>query len=127
MDAVPELIDLLNELHGKAIKWYDIGIQLHLSPEELDVIERDSSGVYECFRNMLKKWLRTLPTWRSLIKALKTPAVDEQVLAEELEAKFTVPQPSGRGVNQMASESMHRCYTVVAVCIICDSFFISRF
>ena len=98
MDDIPELIDLLNDLHGKAVKWYDIGIQLHLSTEELDAIKYDSKDVNECFRNMLKKWrLKTHPppTWRALIIALKARAVDEQVLAEELEIKLSLSrQPS---------------------------------
>ena len=93
MDDTPELKDLLNDLHGKATKWYDIGIQLHLSTEELDAIKYDCRGdVNECFRNMLKKWrskTHPLPTWRALIAALKARAVDEQVLAEELETNFS--------------------------------------
>ena len=98
MDDIPELVDLLNDLHGKAVKWYDIGIQLHLSTEELDTIKYDSNDVNECFRNMLKKWRSKThppPTWRALIAALKARAIDEQVLAEELEMKLSLSrQPS---------------------------------
>ena len=115
MDDVPELIDLLNDLQGKATKWYGIGVQLHMPTDELDVIKCDSNGVEECFRNMLIKWrskTRLPPTWRALIVALKTPAVDEQVLAENLEARFGVPRaPNISGRAHTASESMHlsRC------------------
>lgn len=97
MDDVPELIDLLNYLHGKATKWYDIGIQLHLSTEELDAIKCDSNGVNECFRKMLMKWrskAHPLPTWRALIAALRARAIDEQVLAAELEAHLSVSRQS---------------------------------
>lgn len=97
MDDIPELVDLLNDLHGKAVKWYDIGIQLHLPTEELDAIKYDSKDVNECFRNMLVKWrskTHLSPTWRALIAALKAPAVDERVLAEELETKFSVSRQS---------------------------------
>ena len=108
MDDTPELIDLLNDLHGKAVKWYDIGIQLHLSTEELDAIKYDSNDVNECFRNMLKKWRSKThppPTWRALIASLKARAVDEQVLAEELETKFSVSQQSSTVSSQVSWQS----------------------
>ena len=93
MDASPELGELLNDLCDLATRWYEIGLQLHLSTNELDAIKYDSKDVNECFRNMLKKWLtKTSSTWRSLIHALKSPALNEQMLAGKLEAKL--PQPS---------------------------------
>lgn len=111
MDDIPELIDLLNDLHGKATKWYDIGIQLHLSTEELDAIRYDCKDVNECFRNMLTKWRSKAhppPTWRTLIAALKTRAVDEQVLAEELEIKFSNASLQSSNTEQSVPHHAHR-------------------
>ena len=111
MDAIPKLRDLVNALHGKATKWYDIGIQLHLSTEELDAIKYDCRGdVNECFRNMLMKWrskTHPLPTWSALIAALKARAVDEQVLAEELETNFSHASRKSSNMSESAPESKY--------------------
>ena len=95
MDEIPELVDLLFALQGKAAKWFIIGLHLRLSTDELDIIEADSNGVEECLRNMLRKWQsKSHPpsTWRTLIAALREAAVGEEVLAGQLEAKFTVSE-----------------------------------
>lgn len=88
---MPELKDLLNAIICKASKWYDIGIQLDLTVDELDNIEANGKSVEENLRNMLKKCLNNHNpplTWRALIKALKQPALDEQRLASELEKRY---------------------------------------
>ena len=108
MDDVPELLELLDALRDKAAKWFMIGLQLHFSTDELDIIEADSAGVEECLRNVLRKWRSKThppPTWRALIDALRTSAVGEAVLARQLEARFEVP--SGHGAPD--HESTHLC------------------
>ena len=128
MDAVPNLIDLLNELEGKAAKWCSIGIQLELSTDELDIIKCDSNGVQECFRNMIVKWrskTHPLPTWKALIVALKTPTVGEQVLAEKLEAKYELPQAANMS-GRSAGMAWH--WVIIDIIIIfTNGFFICRF
>ena len=98
MEEVPELLELLDALQDKAAKWFMIGLQLHLSTDELDIIEADSAGVEECLRNVLRKWRSKThppPTWRALINTLRTSAVGEVVLARQLEARFAPEVPSG--------------------------------
>ena len=101
MDDIPELRDLLDALQEKAAKWSSIGIQLNLSPDELDIIRADSNGAVECLTGVLRKWQSKtdpLPTWKAVIEALKAPALGEAVLANKLEERFTprVAQPDGR-------------------------------
>ena len=77
--------DLLTSLVPKAAKWNFLGIQLGLSPDELDIIRANSQDVEECLRKVLQKWYdKTLnPTWQKIIAALR--ALGELRLAEDLE------------------------------------------
>ena len=98
MEEKPNFRDLLEALQDKAAKWMIIGINLDLSPDELDIIEADSNGVQECFTGVLRKWhSRTdpRPTWRAVIETLKKRAVGEPVLAKQLEERFAPEVPSG--------------------------------
>ena len=70
------------------MKWYDIGVRLRISADTLDVIKKDERGnCNECFREMLKVWLRRgkpQPTWTEMAKALKSPMVGYEQLAKKL-------------------------------------------
>ena len=88
---MPELKDLLNAINCKATKWYVIGLNLDLTPDELDIIDDDGSCVEERLRKMLKKCLskKNPPlTWTALIQALRQPAVNEELLASLLEKRY---------------------------------------
>ena len=87
----PELNDVLRVLSDKAAKWREIGLSLNLSKGELDIIKADCSGARECLMEAISKWhsnAEPRPTWKALIDALKTPAVDESVLARHLEENY---------------------------------------
>ena len=70
------------------VKWYDCGLALGVLPHTLDAIkvnQRDDCD--DCYRETLKEWLKganPLPTWSALCKALKSPAVRYEALAEKL-------------------------------------------
>ena len=70
-------------------KWYNIGLQLGLSPETLDAIEQTKRHVVDdCFTETLKLWLRgsgSRPSWSCLARALKEQTVGLVVLAEKLQ------------------------------------------
>ena len=76
---------------GARSKWYDIGVALRVSPDTLDVIDKDKRGACDdCFREMLKEWLRRPephPTWTELAQALKSPVIGYGHLANELPPK----------------------------------------
>ena len=46
-------------------------------------------------REMLVRWLKTAidpsPTWEAVVAALRSPSVDAQRLAEQLESKYCTP------------------------------------
>ena len=55
-----------------ATDWYDIGIELELPPDELDITEKDHrQQSVQCFQKTLIKWLNTNdPSWKTLEVAL---------------------------------------------------------
>ena len=79
---------LLNALHPVRSSWYNIGLQLDIKFTELDNFKKMSDPMLE----MLKHWLKTAvnprPTWEAVVKALKSPLVNEKKLASELEYKL---------------------------------------
>ena len=84
---------MLDMIWGARGKWYNIGIFLHISVNELDVIEKDNhNNIDNCFVKMVKTWLLMIrdskPTWTVLANALKTPAVGYVELSKEIESKF---------------------------------------
>jgi hypothetical protein len=72
-------------------KWEDIGIEL-LSKNDTDAIKKEKgNNVVECLTEMLSVYLKRAepqPSWRSITAALKSNAVGESRLAEELEEKY---------------------------------------
>ena len=89
----------MNLVSTRTTKWRQIGIELGLSTCELDAIS--SYGVQSlsrCFEHIFELWKRsaTMPyTWDTIITALKTPQVNEQRLAIEIEHSLT-PQFQNR-------------------------------
>ena len=76
-----------------AVKWKDLGVQLLLPQYQgiLDIIAKDHpSDTLTCCKCMLKKWLETTTnaSWNQLINALRSPSVQLDYLASQLEQKF---------------------------------------
>jgi len=73
-DDTPTMRDLNRYVINKyAANWKDVGLELGLEFDVLDVIERDNSQQsVACFQKTLDKWLRltTTATWRTLEVAL---------------------------------------------------------
>jgi hypothetical protein len=69
-------------------KWYNLGLELGLTAGTLDAIQQtNANNVDNCFRAMLKEWLRKLelfPTSSSLDRSLRAPPVGLEALAERL-------------------------------------------
>ena len=101
MDDIPEFRDLLDALQEKAAKWSLIGIQLNLSPDELEIIRADSDGVVGCLTGVLRKWQSKTdpqPTWKAVIEALKSPALGEAALAKKLEQRLAPSAAQSNGI-----------------------------
>ena len=77
-----------------ANKWRDLGVQLlpRLGQERmLDIIAADHPhDVVSCYKCVLKKWLDTTTdaTWNELIRALRSPSVQLDYLAGQVEQKM---------------------------------------
>ena len=90
--TVNNLDVVLEELYGVRTHWYNMGLKLKLKANTLDAIKSKCSGdPSECFREILKRYLQRvtpLPSWRSLVEALRSPIVDQPQLAEEVERRY---------------------------------------
>ena len=69
-DLELELRDVIVAIKGT--QWYDLGLQLKLSPSTLDTIAADNQTSDDCKRVMLRKWLQSDPeaSWERLAAAL---------------------------------------------------------
>ena len=75
---------MVNSVAGK---WKDLGVQL-LPPEMVDIIAEDHPhDAVNCCKCVFKKWLDTTTdaTWNQLIKALRSPSVQMDYFAGQLE------------------------------------------
>jgi len=90
--TVSSLKVLLNALYPVRASWYNIGLELDIPHTELDCFERKYSVQLDLMREMLKHWLKTAvnphPTWEAVITALRSPLVNEKMVAAQLESKY---------------------------------------
>ena len=95
MYTEPNLRILLNELHSVYTSWYNIGLQLGMPYYKLDCFKQMYINPSELMREMLVRWFKTAidprPTWEAVVAALRSPSVDEQCLADQLESKYCTP------------------------------------
>ena len=75
------------------VKWRSVGIQLGLSSSTLDSIQSNNAGkphaCLDSFEQVFSAWEKQGPspyTWDVIINVLRTPAVGEVALADELDA-----------------------------------------
>lgn len=94
--TLDSLGDLLEAIYSASSKWYNLGLRLGLQASVLDAITaRCMQDPEVCLREMLKEWLKLgdpTPTWRELLKALKSRAVGEAALAKRLKAEHCQPE-----------------------------------
>ena len=76
---------LFNEVWSANSEWYNIGLGLEFSCDELDSISMRERNPKDCFREVLKKWLKKRnPRKSQLIEALRQECVGYEQLAETL-------------------------------------------
>ena len=98
-----DLSKVRNEVFSAAAKWYDIGLELGVSADDLDTIKKANDDPKECLREMLRQWLSKVdlePTWEALIAALRIPAVNYPALANEIKLKFCDAPTKSTETNQ---------------------------
>ena len=91
----PTLKELLNELHPVRATWFNIGLELGIPHTTLNSFQQMHAKPLDLMREMLMHWLdRTVdprPTWEAVVKALRSPIVEMQNVAEQLELKYCAP------------------------------------
>ena len=86
--------DLYDYVVGNVAKyWKELGVQLLRSDKtnELEIIETNyPHDVVRCCKCLLEKWLESSvdATWNQLIEALKSPSVQLNYFAKELEQRL---------------------------------------
>jgi len=86
-----DLSEVRGALYEARAKWYDIGVELKLSPGTLTSIGKDYHGVAEYLREVCSEWLKCIdppPTWEALAEALESRPVGEGHLAQQLRDKY---------------------------------------
>ena len=75
-------------------KWQDVGIELDLPMSTITTIERETQGNLRlCFAKVFDHWQKN-PTpqrpfcWDTIVKVLKSPAINEPVLARKISQQF---------------------------------------
>ena len=96
MESEPELCDLMSKVAAKCPnKWWRVGILLEMTVSELDNWNREYGGnSFQCFSVIFDTWKKRTRncSWAAIITTLRSPAVGEARLAEEL--KPTLGDPS---------------------------------
>jgi hypothetical protein len=68
-------------------EWYHIGLELRISPNDLDAIKKQYNDPKDALTETLKIFLRRLnpkPTWAQLADALGTKSVHYEYLVESV-------------------------------------------
>ena len=87
--TVKEIQNELNEV--TAAKWYQLGLQLGISPATLSIIESDyPRDAQRCMTEVIIRWLRNAPEfpWAKLAEALEVIG-GYAAVAEKLRQKIT--------------------------------------
>ena len=76
--AVESLNEVLSAVYEKRWKWKNIGLNLGITIDTLNVIEHDHRNCNDCLIAVLEEWLKRSeprPTWDALQQALNSPLV----------------------------------------------------
>lgn len=87
-----DLRTVLDEIFHIRSKWFSLGIQLKMNPDDLEAIKvRHNNDPDACLLDLLTTWLKNLdpkPTWESLASALKSKALGNEQLSERVRQKY---------------------------------------
>ena len=92
LDEPADLAKLMN-LCGSRIprKWKAIGTQLGIPDGDLEATDANTKTVGDAIQQMFAKWreIDTDPSWRKLLKALRTLHIEERALAYDIQKHLT--------------------------------------
>ena len=106
---VPSLGQLSAELRGFE-DWYLLGLQLNISKDTLDSIERTYNTRVRCCIEMVQHWIINSknPSWDTIHEALRN--IGESVIAEKIAVKYNVQPRITTGEKLPAPSSEHSSY-----------------
>ena len=95
-----DLNDVVNAVWKIRAKFYNLGRNLDIDVGTLDVAKRRDDG--EALNDVIKTWLQRStprPTWKAIIRALRSESVKEGALADEIARKYCPSElEPGRGL-----------------------------
>ena len=99
-DAVLALKDV------SGTQWYDLGLQLRLSPSTLDTIAADHQTADDCKRAMLRKWLQSDPeaSWERLATALTLTG--HKTAAAAIRRHFSLDKLEEDGIDTLGADDI---------------------
>ncbi len=92
--SLRDLAHLCSVLRSVAVRWVDLGLQVGVSMDDLDVIRSNPlvlhEGIRGFLREMLRQWLQEAkrPTLEDIVEALRQDVVGEERLASGLRKEF---------------------------------------
>lgn len=88
--GIADLATVFSDTFPCHAKWYNVGIQLRVDVSTLDCIKVQYDDPGDQLREVVKTWLMSNknPTWGAMITALKSPVIEEALLARELQQKY---------------------------------------
>ena len=95
-----DAVDLLEELPPTRNQSYKLGLKLKVPEHEVTSIHSTYAKSRNCLLHVLiafTKQTKPRPTWRVIVDALRSPAVNLPHLAETVEAAH-FPNPSATGI-----------------------------
>ena len=89
MSIDSDIRDVLTATLGET-NWFMLGVQLKVDHAKLERIQMDyPQRAQECQYHMLHTWIDTgNATWSELVTALRSPLIDNEKLAQEIEEKY---------------------------------------
>ena len=110
-----DTLKVLEELLPAQNKSYELGLALKLSLYEVDSIHKTYKEYQHRLLQIIAQFLKQMdpaPTWRDIINALRSPAVNLSHLARRLEVVH-FPDPTKHGVYNMLAVCVCVCVCVV--------------
>ena len=84
-----DLAIVLDELHDVRKMWYEIGLRLQVSVEDLETISSEHKSDQHSLRRVVLLWLKSRnATWSVLCNALNNRTVGEMSLADKLRKRY---------------------------------------
>ena len=104
--TLDDLGQVIEEVLDVSARWYHLGLKLKVKTGTLDMIRVLFSDPKGQLLEVLKTWLTTSENthWKTLIDALRSRVVGASQLADVLEKKYFVVEPTEVDIGTFASD-----------------------